>query len=260
MKLIIIKIGGNILDNPAKRNSFLADFSAIGGPKILIHGGGKIATDLGKKLGIEPKMHEGRRITDEATLDLVTMVYGGLINKQLVAQLQALGCNALGISGADGNAVLASKRPMKEMDYGFVGDVERVNATLLNDLLTKGLTPVLAPLTHDGKGNMLNTNADTMAAEIAKALTGHFETTLLYCFEKKGVLRDVVNDDSVVPLMNKTDFEHMKAQGQIAAGMIPKLTNAFAALEAGVQQVVVMHADDLNNFNIGLQTGTALLP
>ncbi len=258
MKLFIVKIGGNILDHPAKLASFLADFSVISEPKILIHGGGKMATDLGKKLGIEPNMYDGRRITDRATLDLVTMVYGGLINKQLVAQLQALGCNALGLTGADGNAVLATKRPVKDMDYGFVGDVEKVNAPFLANLLTKGFLPVFAPLTHDGKGNLLNTNADTMAAEIAKALTNQFEIALVYCFEKKGVLRDVADNNSVIASMNKAEFEQLKKEGIIATGMIPKLTNAFAAIEAGVNQVVILEAGELKSIFQGQPTGTSL--
>jgi len=257
--LSVIKIGGNVIDDPAKLDTFLKTFASIDGPKILVHGGGKIATDIGRQMGIEPKYADGRRITDAATLHLVTMVYGGLINKQITAQLQALGCNAIGLTGADASIIPAQKRPVKAIDFGFVGDVtsDQINTGILKIMLDAGLTPVLAPLTHDGAGNMLNTNADTIAQEVAKALSSLFTVQLIYCFEKKGVLSDPSNEDSVISRIVATTFEALKSNGTVSGGMIPKLENALAAVSSGVQQVVIGAADDLELL-INNQAGTVI--
>jgi len=244
-KLYIIKVGGNIIDNPTALANFIKDFASLNANKILIHGGGKIATSIGEKLGIEAKMVEGRRITDKETLDVVTMVYGGLINKNIVAGLQANDCNALGLSGADGNAILSDKRPVKEVDYGFVGDVKTVNADFFHHLLSFGITPVVAPLTHDKKGNMLNTNADTVASTIAVALAKHYEVELIYCFELKGVLRDFEDKNSVIEDITPEIYADLKNEGIISKGMIPKLDNSFNAINSGVGAVRIAHADDL---------------
>ena len=206
-KLTVIKVGGKIVEEEATLRQLLNDFAAIEGHKVLVHGGGRSATKIAAQLGIESKMVNGRRITDAETLRVVTMVYGGLVNKNIVAGLQAYGVNALGLTGADMNVIRSVKRPVKEVDYGFVGDVEKVDASLLSDLIYKGVVPVMAPLTHDGQGNMLNTNADTIAGETAKALSGLFDVTLVYCFEKKGVLRDENDDDSVIPQITRAEFE-----------------------------------------------------
>ena len=211
-----------------------------------MHGGGRSATKLAARLGIESQMVNGRRITDAETLKIVTMVYGGLVNKNIVARLQACGVNALGLTGADMDVIRSVKRPVKDVDYGFVGDVERVDATLLGDLIAKGVVPVMAPLTHDGCGNMLNTNADTIAGETAKALAQLFDVTLVYCFEKRGVLRDENDDDSVIPQITRADFEQLVADGVVQGGMIPKLENAFEALRAGVSQVIITQASAIN--------------
>ncbi|OKL41795.1 acetylglutamate kinase [Pontibacter flavimaris] len=240
--MIIVKIGGNILDNPERLQSFLADFAALPGPKLLVHGGGKIASAFGQRLGISPKMVEGRRITDAETLELVTMVYGGLVNKQVVAKLQALGCNAIGLTGADANIIPAQKRPVQSIDYGFVGDVagpESINVDALGAILEAGLTPVFAPLTHDRQGNMLNTNADTIASVLATALAPKYNVQLVYCFEKKGVLQNAEDDDSVIGHITTEKYKTLKAEGVVNAGMIPKLDNAFAALSQGVQAVQI---------------------
>jgi acetylglutamate kinase len=212
-KLIVIKIGGNIVDDEAKLSSFLRSFAAIDGKKILIHGGGKVATKIGDKLGIESKYVDGRRITDAETIDLVTMVYAGLINKKIIAQLQALGCNAIGVTGADGNLIPASKRPVKDIDYGFVGDVKSDQLTTGNwqSLIEAGFIPVVAPLTHDGKGQILNTNADTIAQEVAKALGKSYEVSLIYSFEKSGVLLDVNDESSVINRLNWEEYQKLKA-------------------------------------------------
>jgi len=247
MTLSVIKIGGNIIDDPTKLASFLGTFTAIADPKILVHGGGKVATDIGRQLGIEPKYADGRRITDAATLHVVTMVYGGLINKQITAQLQALRCNAIGLTGADASIIPAQKRPVKDIDFGYVGDVasKDINTEVLRIMLDAGLTPVLAPLTHDGNGQMLNTNADTIAQEVAKALAVLYDVQLIYCFEKKGVLADPANEDSVISKINAGAFERLKASGIIFGGMIPKLENALAAINSGVERVVIGNADEL---------------
>jgi len=245
-KLFIIKIGGNVLDNETALKSFLKDFSSIDAPKILIHGGGKIATKLGDQLGIESKYVNGRRITDEQTRDLVTMVYGGLINKQIVAQLQQLNCNALGVTGADGNLIKAAKRPVKEIDYGFVGDVvpTNVNTSLLQSLLTQKVVPIFAPLTHSD-GAILNTNADTIASVLAIALSKYFDTRLIFCFEKKGVLQDINDENSVIRLLTQASYTHGLEQGIFADGILPKLENAFSAINAGVNEVLIGLARDL---------------
>ncbi|WP_029287064.1 acetylglutamate kinase [Pedobacter sp. R20-19] len=246
-QLTIIKIGGNVIDNSANLHQFLLDFTALPGDKILVHGGGKIATELGESLGIEAKMVDGRRITDIETLRIVTMVYAGLINKNMVAQLQAKGSNAIGLTGADGNIIQAKKRPVKEIDYGFVGDLdeESVSAETLNKLLQAGLVPVLCAITHDGETQLLNTNADTIASSVAVAMSALYETRLVYCFEKKGVLKDVNDDDSVVREIKADEFEGLKADGTVQGGMIPKLHNAFEAIKKGVSAVYIGKADEL---------------
>lgn len=241
--LHIIKVGGKIVENPADLDRLLADFSALPGHKALVHGGGRSATSIAEKLGIESKMVDGRRITDSDMLRVVTMVYGGLVNKQIVAGLQARNINALGLTGADLNYMLSQKRPVRDIDYGFVGDVKNVDAAILADLINKNITPVLAPLTHDGEGNMLNTNADTIAAEAAKALAAHFDVTLTYCFEKKGVLADERDDKSVIELITPEIYENLLSDGTVSGGMIPKLDNAFDALQAGVSAVIISRAD-----------------
>ena len=222
-KLTVIKVGGKIVEEEATLNQLLADFSAIEGYKVLVHGGGRSATKLAAQLGIESKMVNGRRITDAETLKVVTMVYGGLVNKNIVAGLQAKGVNAMGFTGADMNVIRSVKRPVKEVDYGFVGDGEKVNAELLGSLIRQGVVPVRAPLTHDGQGAMLNTNADTIAGETAKALAELFDVTLVFCFEKKGVLSDENDDDSVIPVITPELFQEYVDKGIIQGGMIPKL-------------------------------------
>lgn len=245
-QLTIIKVGGKIVEEPEGLKALLQRFAQLPGHKLLVHGGGRSATHLATRLGIESRMVNGRRITDEETLMVVTMVYGGLVNKNIVAGLQALGINALGLTGADLNVIRSVKRPVKDVDYGFVGDVEKVDASILGDLIARGVVPVMAPLTHDGKGHMLNTNADTIAGEVAKALASQFDVTLMYCFEKKGVLRDEHDDDSVIPYINRMDFNTLVADGIIQGGMIPKLENALAAIDAGVSRVVITRADAID--------------
>lgn len=245
-KLIVVKVGGKIVEEEATLHKLLDDFAAIEGRKVLVHGGGRSATKLAERLGIESRMVNGRRITDTETLKVVTMVYGGLVNKSIVAGLQARGVNALGLTGADMDIIRSVKRPVKDIDYGFVGDVKQVNAGLLGDLIAKEVVPVMAPLTHDGEGCMLNTNADTIAGETAKALAALFDVTLVYCFEKKGVLRDENDDDSVISTINPVEFRQLVADGVIQGGMIPKLENSFEALEAGVSEVVITLASAIN--------------
>ena len=252
-KLTVIKVGGKIVEEESTLQQLLSDFSKIEGHKVLVHGGGRSATALATKLGIESKMVNGRRITDAETLNVVTMVYGGLVNKSIVARLQSMGVNALGLTGADLNYMRSDKRPVKEVDYGFVGDVKEVNSDLLADLIHKGVVPVLAPVTHDKKGNMLNTNADTIAGEAAKALTKHFDVTLMYCFEKKGVLKDEKDDDSVIAEITRPLFDQYVKEGIIQGGMIPKLENSFEAIAAGVKNVIITKADE-----IGKNSGTTI--
>lgn len=258
-KLFVIKIGGNVLDHPDALDRFLDDFAAVPGPRILIHGGGKIATRLGDQLGIESRYVDGRRITDDATIDLVTMVYGGLVNKQLVAALQARGCNAMGLTGADGNLIAAHKRPVKTIDYGWVGDVDNVNDHFLRALLEAGLVPVVAPLTHDGQGHILNTNADTIASNLAVALSATYQVRLMYCFEKKGVLEDLHREDSVIPLINREIHARLLADGRLADGIIPKIDNAFAAIDAGVREVLIGDAAELTRNVTDKVSGTLIV-
>ncbi|MDR0894754.1 MAG: acetylglutamate kinase [Prevotellaceae bacterium] len=246
-KLTIIKVGGKIVEEEATLYRLLDDFAAIDGHKLLVHGGGRSATKLASELGIESRMVNGRRITDAETLRVVTMVYAGLVNKNLVAGLQARQVNALGLTGADMDVIRSHRRPIKEgIDYGFVGDVERVNVGLLGDLIDKDTVPVLAPLTHDGNGHLLNTNADTIAGEVAKALAARFEVTLVYCFEKRGVLRKENDDDSVIPRITSDEFRQYVADGIVQGGMIPKLQNAFEALTAGVHEVIITQASAIH--------------
>ena len=239
-KVTVVKVGGAIVEDSEQLARLLKDFAAIPGKKVLVHGGGRRATKVAAALGIESKMANGRRITDADMLEVVTMVYGGLVNKNLVAKLQANGVNALGLTGADMDVIHSHKRPLKDgIDFGFVGDVERANGKMLQTLINEGITPVMAPLTHDGKGNILNTNADTIASETAKALAPYYDVTLIYSFEKKGVLSNPEDDDSVIPVITHADFERYKADGTVAGGMIPKLENALAAIDAGVKEVII---------------------
>ncbi|QMW00158.1 acetylglutamate kinase [Spirosoma foliorum] len=243
--LTVIKIGGNVIDAPDALKRFLTSFASLTGPKVLIHGGGKVATQVADKLGIETTMVEGRRITDQPMLDVVTMVYGGLVNKQIVAKLQALDVNAIGLTGADAGTVLAKKRPVKDIDYGMVGDIEEVDSGQIQFFLRQNLTPVFAPITYSTAGDLLNTNADTMASAIAVDMVRHNSVTLIYCFEKKGVLKDPTDDNSVINELTPALYAEYKAAGAINKGMIPKLDNAFKALESGVAKVVICHADEL---------------
>ena len=237
--LTIVKIGGNIIENEAALQEMLTGFAAIPGAKILVHGGGRRADDICKKLDIEPQMVNGRRITDENTLEVVTMVYAGLLNKKVVSKLQALNCNAIGLSGADGNAILAHKRPVKDIDYGFAGDVDRVNTSLFQLLLAGRMTPVCCAITHDQKGQLLNTNADTIASTLATGLATMFKVRLLLCFEKEGVLSNPQDDSSVITHIYPETFEQYRADGTVSGGMLPKLENAFSAIRQGVQEVVI---------------------
>lgn len=238
-KLSIIKVGGKIVEEEATLQQFLDDFAHIEGYKVLVHGGGRSATKIAAQLGIESHMVNGRRITDRQTLQVVTMVYGGLVNKNIVAGLQARNVNALGLTGADMNVIRSHKRPVKDVDYGFVGDVEKADGEMLTQLIAREIVPVMAPLTHDGNGNMLNTNADTIAGETAKALAPYFDVTLIYCFEKKGVLRDTADDESVIAHLNEEEFKQYVADGVIQDGMIPKLENAFQAIHSGINKVII---------------------
>jgi acetylglutamate kinase len=256
-QLFVIKIGGNILDDENELTSFLKDFAAIDGKKILIHGGGKLATRLAEQMNIPQQMVEGRRITDAETLKIVTMVYAGYINKNIVAQLQTQNCNPIGVTGADGNAILAHKRIHATMDYGFVGDVDEVNAEFFKNLLEQDLTPIIAPITHDKKGRLLNTNADTIAQETAKALSAFFDVQLIYSFEKDGVLLDVNDLSSVVKKLNPNYYSELKQQGAIFAGMIPKLDNAFTALNSGVKKVIIGKAEEIDELIKG-EKGTSI--
>ena len=279
-KLTIVKVGGAVVEDEAQLTQLLADFTAISGAKVLVHGGGRRATAVAARLGIETQMVEGRRITDSDMLSVVTMVYGGLVNKTVVARLQALGANAIGLTGADAGIILSDRRPpvvahasqrgntltpvvahasqrdngeedgdchagkrdLLYIDFGFVGDVRRVDDTMLARLIDAGLTPVIAPLTHDGQGHILNTNADTMASETAKALAGRYDVTLIFAFEKSGVLRDADDDTSVIPVIDRQAFEAYRADGTISGGMLPKIENALKAVDAGVTRVVITSA------------------
>lgn len=237
--ITVVKVGGAVVEDEAQLERLLSDFSAIEGRKVLVHGGGRRATQVAAQLGIESKMVNGRRITDKDMLQVVTMVYGGLVNKNLVARLQANGVNALGLTGADMNVMRSHKREVKTVDYGYVGDVDSADGKQLQTLIEAGVTPVMAPLTHDGKGNILNTNADTIAAETAKALAAYYDVTLIFSFEKKGVLSNPDDDDSVIPVITRPDFDRYVAEGVIGGGMIPKLENAFSAINDGVKEVII---------------------
>jgi acetylglutamate kinase len=258
--LHVIKIGGNVIDNSENLYHFLKDFTALDGHKILIHGGGKIATQVSEQLGIEAKLVDGRRITDIETLRVVTMVYAGLINKNIVAQLQRFGNNAIGLTGADGNFIKAVKRPVKTIDYGFVGDIKdgSVNAQNISNLMEAGFTPVFCALTHDGEGQMLNTNADTIASAVAVALSSLYDTTLIYCFEKKGVLKDINDEDSLIRDIDPVRYEELKKEQIIHSGMLPKLDNAFTAIACGVKAVVIGKSDELSKLQQNESFGTRL--
>ena len=245
-KITVIKVGGKIVEESESLGNILDRFAEIEGRKVLIHGGGRSATRIAERLGIESHMVEGRRITDSDTLQVVTMVYGGLVNKNIVAQLQARGINALGLTGADCNIIRAHKRPVKTVDYGFVGDVDIVDGDMLSRLVNQGITPIIAPLTHDGNGNLLNTNADTMAAETAKALAAHYDVTLVYSFEHPGVMRDPDDAESIIHTITHESYRILLAEGIVSGGMIPKMDNAFNAIENGVKEVVITHADAIN--------------
>lgn len=247
-ELHVFKIGGGIIDSDADLLEFVRLFSEVSGPKILVHGGGKGASEMMKNLGIVPRMINGRRITDAVTLDIVTMFYAGKTNKQLVAALQRFGVNALGLSGADGNVIQATTRPVRDVDYGFVGDLSEasVDAGLIHQFLGMGLTPVFCAINHDGHGQLLNTNADTIAASVAKALSAKYAVVLHFCFEKRGVLTDLSNDNSVIEKITLADYGELKERGTIADGMLPKLENAFDALQFGVDKVIIEHALYIN--------------
>ena len=254
--LNVIKVGGGVVEDPASLDMLLRQFAEMPGRKVLVHGGGRSATAMAAKLGIESQMVGGRRITDSEMLQVVTMVYGGLVNKNIVAGLQAKGVSAIGLTGADGDVIRSHKRPLKRVkmddgteqmvDFGFVGDVDRVDGRLLSTLIEGGSVPVMAPLTHDGQGHILNTNADTIAGAVATALTEHYDVTLTFCFEKPGVLRDADDDSSVIPTITEDEFHQLTAQGIIAGGMIPKLENAFLSIHQGVKQVVITRADNID--------------
>ena len=238
-KLTIVKVGGNVINNAEALESFLSDFAALEGNKILVHGGGKRATQLAADLGIEATMINGRRVTDEATIEIVTMVYAGLLNKNIVATLQSKNCNALGLSGADGNSIQAHKRKVVDVDYGFAGDVDGVNATNIATFVKGGMTPVFCAITHDGKGQLLNTNADTIASTIAVGMSDLYDVSLVYTFEKNGVLTSVDDDNSVITDINSEKYSQLKVDGIIADGMLPKMENCFNALQQGVSEVII---------------------
>lgn len=244
-KITVIKIGGNVIDDQPALDRFVASLAAMEGAKILVHGGGKLATRMAERLEIPVQMVDGRRITDKATLDVVTMVYAGLVNKQIVAALQASGCNALGLSGADGNIVRAHRRAPNPIDFGFVGDIDTVDGRLLNTLLEAGITPVFSAIMHDGKGNLLNCNADSVAEAVARGAASIAPTDLVFCFEKRGVLRDAADESSVIERITPATFATLKADGVVKGGMLPKIENALKAVAAGVHSVRIQHADEL---------------
>jgi len=246
-QLLLVKIGGNVVEDEQLLRRFITSFAQLEGKKILIHGGGKMASKLAQDLGITPKMVEGRRITDEETLKIVTMVYAGLANKKIVSLLQAEGCDAIGLSGADANTIQTIKRPVRIIDYGFAGDITptSVNGKRIHSLLQLGLCPIFSAITHNGEGQLLNTNADTIASALAIGLSAFYDTSLIYCFEKKGVLAHVEDENSVISTINLHSYQQLKEDRIIADGMIPKLDNAFDAIAKGVKQVIIKHADDL---------------
>lgn len=261
-KLYIIKIGGNVIDNPEALEKFLNDFSNLQGPKILVHGGGKMATDTATQLNVPQQLVNGRRITDAETLKITTMVYAGQINKQIVASLQSKKINAIGLSGADGNSLQTTKRKVTEIDYGYVGDMHKdsVNTNFISSLLRSGITPVFSAITHDGNGQLLNTNADTIASSLAIALSWSYHVQLNYCFEKKGVLKNVDDDDSVIETITQKSYKQLLSEGVISKGMIPKLDNAFEAIHRGVKSVVIAHSNDLlNTTHENKHAGTRLI-
>lgn len=245
-KITVIKVGGKIVEEQKSLNELLDRFAAIKGRKALIHGGGRSATRIAEQLGIESRMIEGRRVTDAETLRVVTMVYGGLVNKNIVAGLQARGVNALGLTGADCNVIHAHKRPVKDIDWGFVGDVDGADGAMLSKLIETGIVPIMAPLTHDGNGNLLNTNADTIAAETAKALAPYYDVTLTYCFEHPGVMRNPDDADSLIPMIDSRIYEQLLSDGIVSGGMIPKIDNAFEAIRNGVSKVIITKADAID--------------
>ena len=257
-KLYVIKVGGNIIDDEEKLVSFLQSFASIEGQKILVHGGGKLATQLAERLNIPQQLVDGRRITDAETLKIVTMVYAGYINKNIVAKLQSYNCSSIGLSGADGNIILSHKRVHPTLDYGFVGDIDVVNTSILQVCLDINLAIVIAPITADQDGQLLNTNADTIAQEIAKSLSNVFDVNLIYCFEKSGVLMDANDDKTVISSINPAYYQQLKSEQKIFAGMIPKLDNAFAALNSGVKKVMIGKAEELNNLISG-DSGTTIV-
>ncbi len=255
LPLTIVKVGGAVVEDSARLDSLLSAFAAIDGRKVLVHGGGRRATAIASRLGVESRMVDGRRVTDGAMLEVVTMVYGGLVNKDIVARLQTRGINSIGLTGADGGVILSHKRPVKDVDYGFVGDVDRVDGSRLASLIEGGFTPVMAPLTHDGHGQMLNTNADTIAAETAKALAERYDVTLMYCFEKPGVMAEPDDDSTLIPVITRQDFRRLKADGTVTGGMLPKLENAFSAIDAGVSRVNITLATAIDG-----RHGTMVVP
>ena len=267
-RLYIIKIGGNIIDEEEKLSLFLKEFAAVKEKKILIHGGGKLATSISQQLNIPQQLIDGRRLTDAETLKVITMVYAGYVNKNIVALLQASDCNAIGLSGADGNLIRAHKRTSKVLssgedlgeviDYGFVGDIDAINTEWLQQLLNDNLIPVIAPVSHDKNGQLLNTNADTIAQEIAKSMAGTYAVTLIYCFEKSGVLQDTEDENSVVAKINPVSYKDLKEKKIIHSGMIPKVDNAFTALNSGVNKVVIGKAEDLSHLISG-SSGTSII-
>ncbi len=248
-KLTIVKIGGNVINNDKALTSFLADFSSIKGLKILVHGGGKKASELATQIGLIPKMMNGRRVTDKANLEVVTMVYAGLLNKKIVVQLQQQNCNAIGLSGADANCIKAHKRIVKDIDYGFAGDVDEVNDSIIKVLLENNLIPVFCAITHDKKGQLLNTNADTIASEIASGLAKYYQVVLTYCFEKNGVLKDVNDESSVIENIDLNSYEELKNENIIIDGMLPKLENCFYALNNGVAEIIIGNQTVIINKN-----------
>ncbi|MDP3567373.1 acetylglutamate kinase [Sediminibacterium sp.] len=249
-QLTIVKIGGNVIDDEKALSVFLEEFSVLKGKKILVHGGGKLANQLQEKLGVAINLIDGRRITDEETLKIVTMVYAGLINKNLVSKLQSLNCNAIGLSGADANCILANKRNKDEIDYGFVGDIKKVNASFISSCLENNLTPVFSAITHDGHGQLLNTNADTIASELAIALSNNHQVQLVYCFEKNGVLKNVEDDNSLIKTISNSEYLILKEELIINKGMIPKMDNAFNALNKGVKFIQIGNANRLSKLLI----------
>ncbi len=258
MKISIIKIGGNVIDYPEKLDEFIGQFAKFPGKKILVHGGGVMASRFGETLGVMPEMVDGRRITDSDTLDIVTMVYAGLINKNIVAKLQKFKQNAIGMTGADGNLIRSIKRPVKEIDYGFVGDIVEVNTPLISELLKLDIVPIVSAITHDKKGQLLNTNADSIASSLATSLAANHEVNLYFCFNKAGVLIDENNENSIIPLINEDIYQELKKENVIHSGMIPKLDNAFAALEKGVNNVWIGKADNLIFASKGKLSGTII--